>query len=87
MNEDPAANERPNYDPQHKILRSAHNGSKGARETVWGAYGGPGFVDGSMSRYGLPYEDVMGVDGRLISTVEVRTHTHLTSQYSQSTLI
>ena len=106
---------RPNYDPEHKILRSgarsylildgrssdvrlqvlsssithsqsnamlsdlrlrlvhfdaAHNGSKGARETIWGAYGGPGFVDGSMARYGLPYEDVMGVDGRLISTVD-----------------
>ena len=55
MNEDPEAH---NYDPKHNILRSAHNGSKGARETVWGAYGGPGFSSGGMARYGLPYEDV-----------------------------
>ena len=67
MNEDPEAN---NYDPKHKILRSAHNGSKGARETIWGAYGGPGFSSGGMARYGLPYEDVVGVGGRLISSIE-----------------
>ena len=67
MNEDPEAH---NYDPKHNILRSAHNGSKGARKTVWGAYGGPGFSSGSMARYGLPYEDVMGVDGRLITSIE-----------------
>ena len=49
---------------------SAHNGSMGARATVWGAYGGPGFSTGGMARYGLPYEDVLGVGGVPISTVE-----------------
>ncbi len=68
MNEGLEPMRPPNYDPEHKILRSAHNGSKGARETIWGAYGGPGFVNGGMARYGLPYEDVEGVDGR-ISTI------------------
>ena len=31
---------------------------------------GPGFTAGSMARYGLPFEDVVGVDGKTISTVE-----------------
>jgi hypothetical protein len=54
LNEDPAA---PNYDPTHKIIRAAHNGSGGPR---WGfsdeaepSYNwGPG-----MRVYGLPYHD------------------------------
>ncbi|MEZ4674014.1 MAG: hypothetical protein R2932_07185 [Caldilineaceae bacterium] len=54
LNEDPDA---PNYDPVHKIIRAAHNGSGGPR---WGfsdeaepSYNwGPG-----MRVYGLPYHD------------------------------
>lgn len=54
LNEDPDA---PNYDPTHKIIRAAHNGSGGPR---WGfsdeaepSYNwGPG-----MRVYGLPYHD------------------------------
>lgn len=54
LNEDPAA---PNYDPDQKIIRAAHNGSGGPR---WGfsdeaepSYNwGPG-----MRVYGLPYHD------------------------------
>jgi len=54
LNEDPAA---PNYAPDHKIIRAAHNGSGGPR---WGfsdeaepSYNwGPG-----MRVYGLPYHD------------------------------
>lgn len=54
IGEDPAA---PNYDPVHKIIRAAHNGSGGPR---WGfsnssepSYNwGPG-----MRVYGLPYHD------------------------------
>ncbi len=54
LNEDPNA---PNYDPEHKIIRAAHNGSGGPR---WGfsdeaepSYNwGPG-----MRVYGLPYHD------------------------------
>ena len=62
---------RDNYDFEHKILKSAHNGSLGARPAhTAGPYGGPGFTDGSMARYGLPFEDVVGVDGKTISTVE-----------------
>lgn len=63
MNEDPEDPENApvNYSFEHKILMSAHNGSLGARETIWGSYGGPGFTKGSMARYGLPYEDVPGV--------------------------
>lgn len=58
LNEDPEA---PNYDPEHNIIRAAHNGSGGPR---WG------FTDGdrsyrwsaNMRVYGLPYHDVPGVD-------------------------
>jgi hypothetical protein len=59
LNENPAA---PNYDPQHKIIRAPHNGSRGPR---WGyfddnaeiAYGWYSY----MAPYGLPYEDVDGI--------------------------
>ncbi len=59
LNEDPEA---PNYDPEKKIIKCAHNGSKGPRwlyeETETPSYGyGPG-----MARYGLPYEDLDGID-------------------------
>lgn len=58
LNEDPEA---PNYDPAHKIIRAAHNGSGGPRwgfsdeaepRYNWGA---------SMRIYGLPYHDIPGV--------------------------
>ena len=59
LNEDPDA---PNYDPHHKLIRAAHNGSGGPR---WGftnqpelSYNwGPG-----MRVYGLPFRDVPGID-------------------------
>lgn len=59
LNEDPDA---PNYDPVHKIIRAAHNGSGGPR---WGfsdqaepSYNwGPG-----MRVYGLPYHDLDGIE-------------------------
>ncbi|MEZ4860833.1 MAG: hypothetical protein R3C14_05975 [Caldilineaceae bacterium] len=58
LNEDLAA---PNYDPVHKIIRAAHNGSGGPR---WGfsdaaepSYNwGPG-----MRIYGLPFHDLPGI--------------------------
>ncbi len=52
MNEDPAA---PNYDPQHKIIRSLHNGSRGpklsdASEQDWGGEPVPGRPE-RLTRY------------------------------------
>ncbi len=59
MNEDPDA---PNYDPEHKIIRAAHNGSGGPR---WGfsdaeepTYG----WGASMRIYGLPFHDIAGIE-------------------------
>jgi hypothetical protein len=58
LNEDPEAQ---NYDPDHKIIRCAHNGSKGPRwlyDTPDPSYRyAPG-----MAVYGLPYEDLEGID-------------------------
>jgi hypothetical protein len=59
LNEDPEA---VNYDPEKKILRCAHNGSKGPRwlygETDEPSYGySPG-----MAVYGLPFEDLEGIE-------------------------
>ena len=59
LNEDPEAL---NYDPEHKIIKCAHNGSKGPRwlydEDEEPSYGySPG-----MACYGLPYEDLEGID-------------------------
>lgn len=58
IGEDPAA---PNYDPDHKIIRAPHNGSRGPR---WGfsdnaerSYG----WSAGMRVYGLPFTDVPGV--------------------------
>ncbi|MFP4026681.1 MAG: hypothetical protein ACLFWL_02710 [Candidatus Brocadiia bacterium] len=54
LNEDPDAL---NYDPEHKIIRCAHNGSKGSAfwnfegDRIWTAWG-----------YGLPFYDVPGVE-------------------------
>jgi len=52
MNEDPEA---PNYDPQHRIIRSLHNGSRGAKitpatERDWGGEPVPGHPE-RLSRY------------------------------------
>ncbi len=59
LNEDPEA---PNYDPEHKIIKCAHNGSKGPRwlyeEDSEPAYG----YGSGMARYGLPYEDLEGIN-------------------------
>jgi hypothetical protein len=59
LNEDPDA---PNYDPEHKIIRAAHNGSEGPR-WGWSDVEPPryGWAAG-MRVYGLPYEDVDDVD-------------------------
>ncbi|MGY8824184.1 MAG: hypothetical protein ACKVJG_09650 [Candidatus Latescibacterota bacterium] len=59
LNEDPEAI---NYDPDKKILRCAHNGSKGPRwlyeENDEPSYGySPG-----MAVYGIPFEDLEGID-------------------------
>lgn len=59
LNEDPEA---PNYDPVHKIIRAAHNGSGGPR---WGFSdeAEPSYNWGaSMRIYGLPYHDIPGVN-------------------------
>jgi hypothetical protein len=58
LGEDPEAQ---NYDPEHNIIRCAHNGSMGPRWPNQGdqkaSYGhAPG-----MAVYGLPFEDVEGV--------------------------
>ena len=52
LNEDPEA---PNYDPQHKIIRCAHNGSKGP--AFWNFDGSPIWT---AEGYGLPFYDVPG---------------------------
>jgi hypothetical protein len=59
LNEDPEAQ---NYDPEKKIIKCAHNGSRGPRwlyeDNDEPSYGySPG-----MARYGLPYEDLEGID-------------------------
>lgn len=58
LNEDPDA---PNYDPEHNIIRAAHNGSGGPR---WGrSDGDPSYRwAAGMRIYGLPYSDVEGVN-------------------------
>lgn len=58
LNEDPEAL---NYDPEHRIIRAAHNGSGGPR---WGYSDGDpkyGWAKG-MRVYGLPFSDVPGID-------------------------
>lgn len=57
LNEDPEAL---NYDPVHKIIRAAHNGSGGPR---WGYFDGEPLYPWAegMQQYGLPYADVPGV--------------------------
>ena len=55
--EDPSA---PNYDPELKIIRAVHNGSRGPR---WGYfYGEPvyGWYH-VMEPYGIPFEDIPGI--------------------------
>ena len=59
LNEDPDAQ---NYDPEHKIIRCAHNGSKGPRwlyeEHEEVSYGySPG-----MAVYGMPFHDLEGIE-------------------------
>jgi hypothetical protein len=58
LNENPNAL---NYDPQHKLIRAPHNGSMGAR---WGYADGEPYYGWYpyMAMYGLPYEDVDGID-------------------------
>ncbi len=59
LNEDPDA---PNYDPEHKLIRAAHNGSGGPR---WGFSDDPQpsyHWSASMRVYGLPFYDLPGID-------------------------
>lgn len=59
LNEDPEAQ---NYDPEHNIIRAAHNGSGGPR---WGLNDdGPGHYGYSkgMAVYGLPFYDLPGIE-------------------------
>jgi hypothetical protein len=58
LNEDPEA---ANYDAEKKIIRCAHNGSHGPRWLYEGENPSYGYSPG-MARYGLPYEDVEGVE-------------------------
>lgn len=59
LNEDPEA---PNYDPEKKIIRCAHNGSKGPR-WLYGEADEPSYgYSPGMARYGLPYEDLEGIE-------------------------
>lgn len=57
LDEDPEA---PNYDPEHKIIRAPHNGSRGPR---WGYFDKQVSYNytPNMARYGLPYQDVPGI--------------------------
>ncbi len=54
LNEDPDAK---NYDPEHKIIRCAHNGSKGPG--FWNFDGKPVWT---AEGYGLPFWDVEGAE-------------------------
>ncbi|MFC1693109.1 hypothetical protein ACFL1R_06360 [Candidatus Latescibacterota bacterium] len=54
LNEDPGA---PNYDPEHKIIRCAHNGSMGPG--FWNFDGSPIWT---LPGYGLPFYDVPGCE-------------------------
>ena len=59
LNEDPDAL---NYDPVHKMIRAAHNGSGGPR---WGFSNAPEPTynwGAGMRVYGLPYHDLAGID-------------------------
>ncbi len=60
LNEDPEA---PNYDADRKIIRCAHNGSKGPR-WLYGDNDKPSYgYSPGMAVYGLPYEDLDGIQG------------------------
>ena len=50
-----------NWDPQHRIIRSAYNGSGGARLDFYGDDMSYGWSAG-MAVYGLPHYDVPGVE-------------------------
>jgi len=58
MNEEPEA---PNYDAQHKIIRSPHTGSLGPRCGSVEEAGPYGWSKG-MSVYGLPLQDIEGIN-------------------------
>jgi hypothetical protein len=60
LNEDPDA---PNYDPEHKLIRAAHNGSGGPRWGYSNDQPEPSYNWGSGMRvYGLPFNDLPGID-------------------------
>jgi hypothetical protein len=58
MDEEPEA---PNYDPEHKIIRSPHTGSLGPRYGSLDDARPYGWSKG-MSVYGLPLQDIEGLD-------------------------
>jgi hypothetical protein len=59
LNEDPDA---PNYDPEHRIIRCVHNGSRGPR-WLYDEDEEPSYrYSPGMAIYGLPFEDLDGID-------------------------
>lgn len=57
LNEDPEA---PNFDPEHKIIRCAHNGSKGPRWQDTDTKPAYRYAPG-MAVYGIPFHDIEGI--------------------------
>ncbi|MCH4267613.1 MAG: hypothetical protein LKF80_04350 [Brevundimonas sp.] len=78
MNEDPSA---PNYDPEHKIIRSLFNGSRGPRltppnATDWDGPEIPGGEPGRRTRF-LKSENIFGDHPLNLNTVQLAFHAYL----------
>lgn len=78
MNEDPTA---PNYDPQHKIIRSLFNGSRGPRLTTPNAtdWDGPEIPGGDPARRTrfLQSGNIVGDHPLNLNTVQLAFHAYL----------
>lgn len=78
MNEDPSA---PNYDPEHRIIRSLFNGSRGPRltppnATDWDGPEIPGGEPGRRTRF-LKSENIFGDHPLNLNTVQLAFHAYL----------
>lgn len=78
MNEDPTA---PNYDPEHKIIRSLFNGSRGPRltppnATDWDGPEIPGGDPGRRTRF-LKSENIFGDHPLNLNSVQLAFHAYL----------